>query len=120
MRAHRVVVFYGSSLFAEGVAALLRRQGVDVVAVPAVERGAAKRLRALKPQVVILDSDDPALSSELTVMDLLEVSPQSRVVRLDLEKDRLEVYQKKRWAVAKSSDLVRVIQEDVPEPQRSH
>jgi DNA-binding NarL/FixJ family response regulator len=120
MKGHRVVVFYAHSLFAEGVAALLHRQGVDVVTVPALEGDVAKRLKALRPQVVILDSHDPCLSSELTVMGLLELSPRSRVIRLDLDRDRLEVYQKQRWAALKGQDLVKVIQGSVRSQDHNH
>lgn len=102
-RAH-VVIIYRNALFAQGIASLLRAEGVpDVLRVSASEPTAAQRVRALEPSVIIIEGRHE--DTGLLLAPLLDMTPW--VIRVDLEGAPVDVY--RRAHLVPDSALVRLV-----------
>jgi DNA-binding NarL/FixJ family response regulator len=93
-------------MFSRGVENLLSQQpGLQIVgreADPGVAIGCIQRLQ---PDVVILDSKDPASEPSGLVAAILSAAPQARVISLNLENEQMLVYRGERRAAQSVDDL---------------
>lgn len=79
------MVLYSGSLLAEGVVHFLGKEpGLEVLQAVATEQNAAAQVRELKPDVVIMDSQDGGLNPDEVVPSLLVESPGSHVLCLTI------------------------------------
>ena len=104
----RVAFVYQGSLLAEGVRSLLAASDLRAVAIQLDDEGAEERLRALSPDVVIVDADDEAFRSTPPTA-LLERMPDVSLVCLHGGGDHVDVYRKRRVPLGGSRDLAAAI-----------
>ena len=111
MEERRVVVLYGASLFVAGVEASLRdRPGLDVVRIDAALPDAGRRLKSLRPDVIIFDSGDARLVALPDMTQLLRDNPGVLVIGLDLTNNEVTVVSSQQRSATKVEDLVEAIQ----------
>jgi DNA-binding NarL/FixJ family response regulator len=106
--ACRVFVLYSHSLFAEGVMALLgRHQEVEVLGAEAGTESAVESVRQLRPDVVILEGaqGDPAYA----IACLLRECPNTRLISLSLQDDKMEIYDNYQVSTPHPADLIQAI-----------
>ncbi len=105
----RVAVLAQHSLFAEGLATRLReyKRVFEVFSIDAtVVEDAIRRLLEAEPTIVIVDANDAGLLKEIPVTRLLNLLPGARVIQIDADSDRVQVFfSEQRYAPA-TNDLV--------------
>jgi DNA-binding NarL/FixJ family response regulator len=93
-------------MFGRGLESLLREDAkLDIVGQEADIGRAFERIRELRPDVVILDSDEP----DLEVGHILKVSPDIKVIGLSLQNNNLYVYRASQRVTRSVSDLMEAI-----------
>ena len=108
----RVVILSGKTLFTEGVAARLRKHEdwLDLHVVDADRGDALTQIVSAKPSAVILDADDPEVTRHCSLNQLFHALPEVRVVRLDPERDQIQLLTSEQRVAADFADLIDVIQ----------
>lgn len=104
-------------LVGEGVNALLSREGIDPVGFETDPRAALERVRALAPDIVLVEDDGDGaetLSEENTAVrdflaQLVREKGNLRVIRLCLRDGQLYVFQQEQRQLASTHDLVAAI-----------
>lgn len=118
MPPRRVTLLTNRSLFAAGVEELLLRvDGMTLSVVDATDPGAMTKISALRPHVIVLDTDG-AVVGRAAVVQILEMQPQARVVALNLNRAAIDVYRIKRVIPTDLGGLVRAIQGPPGRPRR--
>ena len=103
----RVFILSSHSLFSQGVENLLRREtGLEIVGRETDEEKAIERIKELRPDVVILDSDDPA------VIRILREQLGSKVIGLNLQDNTICIYRGEQRVVKEVKDLVEAIEQN--------
>ena len=107
-----VVILSGHTLFTEGIAARLRKHEdwLDLHMVDADRGDALQQVVAAKPSAVILDADDPQVSRHCSLNQLFMALPEVRVVRLDPERDQIQLLTSEQRLAVDIADLIDVIQ----------
>lgn len=106
-------VFVVSShlMFAYGLNSLLRQETqLEVLGQESEIDQAIKQIKMLQPDVVILDSSGPAYNKNSGILHILEVSPDSKVVNVNLYSNKLAVYEVRHRMVENLSDLFDVFE----------
>lgn len=110
MEEHWVVVLYGASLFVAGVETSLRdRPGLDVVRIDSALPDAGRRLKFLRPDVIIFDSGDARLDALPGMTQLLRENPGVMVISLDLTSNEVTVLSGQQRLATKVEDLIEAI-----------
>jgi len=106
------VILSGHTLFTEGIAARLRKHEdwLDLHMVDADRGDALQQVVAAKPSAVILDADDPQVSRHCSLNQLFMALPEVRVVRLDPERDQIQLLTSEQRLAVDIADLIDVIQ----------
>jgi DNA-binding NarL/FixJ family response regulator len=106
------VILSGHSLFTEGVAARLRKHEdiLDLRMVDADRSDALQQVVSAQPSAVILDAGDPQVTRHCPLGQLFQVLPAVRVVRLDPERDQIQLLTGEQRLAADIADLLNVIQ----------
>ncbi|HEX9015764.1 MAG TPA: hypothetical protein VF960_07145 [Chloroflexota bacterium] len=113
MTRSRVFILYSHSLFARGVQSLLaREQEVDVVGVEKDDPAALEQIKALGPDVILVDSTARHDERCLTISEIFRESPGARVISLNLQEDGVDIYDKHRIVACGPIELVRAIRRD--------
>jgi DNA-binding NarL/FixJ family response regulator len=118
----RVYIVSGSSLFFQGVEALLRREaGIEVVGREADVDLALERIRESAAEVVIVDSDDEraidrgvAAAEHRLGAALMAQGQRARVVGLNLQDNTMCVVHGERRQVHSMADLLAALQDPRP------
>jgi DNA-binding NarL/FixJ family response regulator len=107
-----VVILSGKTLFTEGVAARLRthEDWLDLHVVDADRGDALQQVVSARPSAVILDADDPQVTRHCSLNQLFQALPEVRVVRLDPERDQIQLLTSEQHLAADFADLINVIQ----------
>jgi hypothetical protein len=107
-----VVVLSGRSLFAEGVAARLRQHAdrIDLVVVETDQKDVLGKIVAVAPETVILDATDAEAARLCSLTRLFGALPAVRVVRLDPERDQIQLVTSEERVASDVTDLIDVIQ----------
>lgn len=107
-RACRVFIVASHPLFAQGVQSLLHGQpGLAVVGMGTAELGVVDKIRALRPDVVVLDADSDSQSSLLPL--LLRENLGVKLVGLTLEDNRIDIYYQQQIIGTDVGDLVEAV-----------
>ncbi len=108
MTARRVLVLYQDSLLAQGVLSLLRQQvGLEVSARQLEDSRAEEFMGQFAPDVVIIDREDFAGQTGVTIDQLLrEGPPHVKVVDISSRNDLARVYEGHEIKLAKFDDLL--------------
>lgn len=111
MEEQRVVVLYGASLFVVGVETCLKDQpGLEVVRIGITLSDTEKRLRSLRPDVIIFDSSDVRLATWPGITQFLRENPGILVIGLDLTTtNEVTIFSSHQYPVTKVEDLIEAI-----------
>ncbi len=106
----RVLIFANHSVFWCGVQRLLINAGeCELVAWEANLDGALECIRALRPDVVLVEKSRLGPDFRATVMRILDEGHGLQVVALSLEESTIRIYREERRVIAEAEDLVRVL-----------
>jgi len=108
--SRQVLILYQASLLAQGVESLLRKErGLDVVGLRLGSGPGGGHGEGLDPDVIILDTCDLGGRAGMTVLGLLQAHPRAKVICLNAEDDKLEVYRRHERVAARREELVEAI-----------
>jgi hypothetical protein len=104
------VILSSQSIFAEGVAARLKQYLDEPPLLIDVREGdALGQVVAARPAAVILDASDPAEDRLCSLGTLLTALPAITVVRLDPQKDHVQVVTSAQHSMSQVQDLIDLI-----------
>lgn len=110
MTRRQVLILYRGSLLAEGIQSLLRNEkGLDVTSLRMAGETPAFFGSELTPDVIIVDTCDLRGPKSLLVIQLLREHPRAKVICLNAEDSKVEVYRKDERTASKREDLVEAI-----------
>ncbi|NLE77921.1 MAG: response regulator transcription factor [Chloroflexi bacterium] len=102
----RIFIVTSHPLFGEGVERLLRQKvEVNIVGRASTVEGALQSLGALRPDVVIWESECPACRLTPAVSSILQEGAVSRVIALNLQNNTMCIYSGERKEVTGTEDL---------------
>lgn len=106
----RALVLHNRSLFAEVVADLLRKQpDLEVLNATATTQDAPARVRDLRPEVVVVDSQDAGLDPDEVIPSLLRENPHLRVLCLTMGQICPNVCFDRCTPVSTKSELMQIL-----------
>lgn len=106
----RVFILSQHPMFGRGLESLLHREaGLELVGQETDEEQAIEQIRALKPQVVIWDSNGTQDGTMPTIIRILRENPGIRVIGLSLHNNNLYVYQVTQQIASGLEELVKAI-----------
>ena len=107
----RVFILSDSSLFSQGVEALLRQETrVEIVGHEADLEKALERIRALDAEVVIVGSNDASCDPGPVAAQVLSQGLGTRVIGLSLQESTACIYRGERHEVQSMADLIAAIE----------
>jgi hypothetical protein len=108
-----IVILSSRSLFAEGVATRLRQYlGEHALAlVDARQPDALQAVIAAEPEAVILDAGDDEVTRLAPLGVLLSALPALRILRLDAQRDEIQVVTSQRHEARQARDLIDILKE---------
>ncbi len=110
MKAWTVFILYDYPLFARGLERLLEQEGgVKVAGIAARSEEGLVQIRALKPDVIIVEAQEGMPEPCWLLTRLLREQPRARVVRLSLEDNTAALYTGRRWTANRVEDLIKGI-----------
>lgn len=111
MTQAKIVVLSSRSLLAEGVAARLRQflGEAELSLIDARQPGALQDVIAAAPTAVILDAGDEEVSRLAPLGVLLTALPALRIVRLDAQREEIQVVTSQRREIAQARDLIDIL-----------
>ena len=110
LKRRQIFIVYSHALFARGVERMLKgKRGLQIVGVETDREKAIHAIGALHPDVVILDSDEEGLESLAVAKEIMETSPQTKVIALTILNNKMHLYQTKESVASDVQDLVRAI-----------
>ncbi len=108
----RVFIISSHPLFGKGIESLLRwEEGLSIVGHEASSTRALERIKALEPDVVILDCSDSDASQALTVMRLFKETSRPCVIGLDLADNTITIYHGEQRTIRDVRDFVEAVQD---------
>ena len=111
----QIFVISSHLMFGQGLESLLRQEAkFEIVGQETDVDRALEKIKALQPEVIILDSDN----SSLAVTTVLAASPGVKVISLSLQNNDLYVYQARQRVTRDVEDLFEAIEEDVAAAKR--
>ena len=111
MTQAKIVVLSSRSLFAEGVAARLRQflGETEPSLIDARQPNALQDVIAAAPTAVILDAGDEEISRLAPLSVLLTALPALRIIRLDVQREEIQVITSQRREIAQARDLIDIL-----------
>ncbi len=110
----RIFMLSSSSLFSQGVEIVLRQKcDVEIVGHEADVDTAIARIKALRPDVVIVDNErSGGLTDWALVMRLLQEQTGAKIVGLSPHDNTFSIYQGEQRELCRIEDLTRAIEHD--------
>lgn len=110
MEKRRTLVFCRHLLFAQGLRTLLDdREGIKVVGIETDEPRAMESIKALKPDIVIVERGEDGVPIDNLLSFLVRESPESRLIGLSLGQNEIDVYYGHHTVVRSAEDLIDVM-----------
>jgi DNA-binding NarL/FixJ family response regulator len=108
-----VIILTGQSLFAEGVASRLRQypQEVDVRVLDPNDPNALDLVSQHISATVIMDANDSEAMQLCPLSRLMFANPEIKVVRLDSQRNTIQVVSSEQHQAGKIHDLLGIIQQ---------
>ncbi|MFQ5804351.1 MAG: hypothetical protein ACE5JQ_15790 [Candidatus Methylomirabilales bacterium] len=104
----KVFILYDHPLFGLGLERLFEQEkGIEVVGAAARSQNPLEQLRALRPDVIMVEGAEPSLGPSL--WDVLKEDLPGRVISVDLDEDQATVYTTRRLPAAQVADLVKAM-----------
>ncbi len=108
MKKIKLFILYDHPLFGRGLERLLSQErAIEVVGATLRRDMSLEQLRALRPDVIVVEGDEPSLGPSL--WEVLKETLPGRVVTVDLDEDRATVYTSRRVMAEKVEDLVNAV-----------
>ena len=108
MEKIKLFILYDHPLFGRGLERLLKQEvGIEVIGATLRRDMSLEQLRALRPDVIMVEGDEPGLGPSL--WEVLKESRSGRVVSIDFDEDRATVYTTRRVMAEKLEDLVNAL-----------
>ena len=108
----RIFILSSHPLFGRGVESLLRQEtGLEIVGRETDVDKAIERIEELQPDVVIVDSADPAGDSTLVALHILREGVGTKVIGLNLQDNTIGIYRGEQRVVKGVKDLVEAIEQ---------
>ncbi|MCJ7550175.1 MAG: hypothetical protein MUQ30_10900 [Anaerolineae bacterium] len=108
----RVLLVASGTLFGRGVENLLRQQpGLEVWVCEADMSRATERVKALQPDVVIIERRKPATDLAHALRCMLPACEQFKVIELDPEDDTIWIHSSRQQVFKQVQDLVEAIEQ---------
>lgn len=112
-----VFILYHYPLFARGLQELLQQENeVKVIGVEARGAKALSHIRALKPDVVIVEAEEEELQPEMLLSCFLQEQMEARMVLLSLKNNIAIFHSIRRWRADTGEDLVKGILRAIGSP----
>lgn len=113
MKRGTVLILYTSALFAKGLATLLGRERMlKIEGLVRLKKNGWRQMRALRPDVVIIEGDNPMVEATSVLCELLKDSTRGFVVSVNLNQKDAVVYIGIRL-VATESNLIKAVKNGV-------
>jgi DNA-binding NarL/FixJ family response regulator len=115
-----VVVLFHHSLFASGIASRLRERTdlFDVQTLDASLTDVTLQLRIARPAIVIIDAVDTSVSEIIPILKLFEILPDAKVLQLDYNRDRVQIFSSEQRRTHETGELISVMQDISVVPQQ--
>ena len=109
----QVVILSQHSIFAEGIANRLRQYPREVVVhfIDPQDTDYLDEIKSIQPSAVILDAAAPTNAQCCLLCELLLAIPAVTIVRLEAEKEDVQIVQSRQQEMAKVLDILRVIKQ---------
>jgi DNA-binding NarL/FixJ family response regulator len=113
-----VFVISNHLMFKRGLESLLgQRHGLNIIVSDEINRmQAVEQIRALQPDIVILDSTGSRDDYSLELINILSATPRIKVISLNLNSNQLLFYQLEQRSVTDLQDLIDFLDYDPPVP----
>ena len=113
MTARRVLILYRDSLLAQGLESLLRQQkGLETSATQLEEANVEELVRQFAPDVIIVDRDELAEQTAITIGDLLAAGTGTKVIDVSIRNTTVRLYEGRELSEAGFQDLLAAIDSD--------
>jgi len=107
MNKPRIFVVLSMRMLAAGIESLLSQyDDLELVGTEADLGRAIGSIRSVQPTVIIVDSNVLSPVGEITIDELLRASPEVRVIALNLDENRLDVYNRHQVSAMEVDDLI--------------
>jgi DNA-binding NarL/FixJ family response regulator len=111
----RVLIVSDSPLFGSGVEKLLRNESkLEVVRGVACADKALEQVRAVSPDVVVVDSSAEDRDFSSLILNILDEKPRTKIIALHLDDEVISIYHGEQRVVRETRDLLQAIEEIVP------
>lgn len=108
MKKIKVFILYDHPLFGRGLESLLEQErGIEVVGAAARSQNSLGELRALRPDVIMVEGTEESLGPSL--WEVLKEGLPGRVISIDLDEDRVTVYTTRQLLATEVEDLVKAV-----------
>ncbi len=115
MNRRRVLILYLNSLLAEGLLALLSQESwLEVRAKKLTDCLVTDAANHFVPDVIIVDRDELAGQTAITIGDLLSGDPGTRVIDVSIRNTKVRLYEGREFSEANFGDLLAAIKSDRP------
>lgn len=106
----RVFLICVNRLVCEAVNVLLRREGIELLGMETDPEAALEQIRALRPDIVLVEGDDANSEVGLTALArLVYENGNLRVIRLSLLAEQLRIYHQEQRRLLNTQDLLAAI-----------
>jgi DNA-binding NarL/FixJ family response regulator len=106
----RVYILSQQSLFGKGIESLLSQESeIAIVNRDADVHSVVKCIQEYKPDVVIIDCDDPVLDLKSAILCFLRERPNTNIIGLSLENNKVSIYRGEQKQIFQVADLMDII-----------
>ena len=110
----RVFILSSHPLFGKGIESLLQwEDGLTIVGHEINPDRAMEQIKALQPDVVIVDCDDAEADQALTIMRLFRQGARPCVIGLNLSDNTISIYHGEQRSVQDVGDFIAAVQNHV-------
>lgn len=111
MARRQVLILYRGSLLAQGIESLLRdEKGLEIASVQVgKEERPGGYAMGFTPDVIIVDASDLGGQTRVSILDLLREHPRAKIICLNPEDGKVEVYRKDQRVANRREELVEAI-----------
>jgi len=107
MNKPRIFVVLSMRLLAEGIQSLLSQyEDLELVGTEADLGRAIDSIRSVQPSVIIVDRNQLSPAGDITIDELFRACPEARVIALNLDENRLDVYNRHQVSAMEVDDLI--------------
>jgi DNA-binding NarL/FixJ family response regulator len=109
-----VFIISNHAIFGQGLENLLRREAmVEIIGQATDVTQGIEQIKALQPDVAIIDTDSPPDDSAAIVMRILMENPNIKVISLSLHNNKYYIFQALLGVTTSPRDLAKAVEQDV-------